>query len=211
MLHRTNSKELPPCRRLPLRPSRIGVLRPAQTTLWRFPARVRTGPRAPFLPRRPAGRSGLMTACALLGAALSVFARRETHNAYVGAAYILWMAFGVWRSGSGNEDSCTRQRPFRGCCCNSSTPKASLWIRLRPFVLPLRFLYGFGCFHRRALGRRLRRDMFLGAGEPIFAVFQNRTMPPPTRAWRPPVVLAASCMLNYLSRDVIRPWAHVSI
>ena len=52
------------------------------------------------------GVLGLMTACALFGAALFRFLPDvEPTMRAVGAAYILWMAFGVWRSGSGNEDS----------------------------------------------------------------------------------------------------------
>ena len=74
------------------------------------------------------GVLGLMTACALFGAALFRFLPDvEPTMRAVGAAYILWMAFGVWRSGSGNEESALYRSTasFQGCCCNSSTPKAS--------------------------------------------------------------------------------------
>lgn len=63
------------------------------------------------------GVLGLMTACALFG-----------------AAYILWMAFGVWRSGSGNEDS--RLVPVNGVVSGM----------LLQFVNPKGILYGITAF-----------------------------------------------------------------
>lgn len=74
------------------------------------------------------GVLGLMTACALFGAALFRFLPDvEPTMRAVGAAYILWMAFGVWRSGSGTKIPALYRSTasFQGCCCNSSTPKAS--------------------------------------------------------------------------------------
>ena len=52
----------------------------------------------------------------------------------VGAAYILWMAFGVWRSGSGNEDS--RLVPVNGVVSGM----------LLQFVNPKGILYGITAF-----------------------------------------------------------------
>lgn len=173
MLYRTNSKELPPCRRLPLScPSRASCpLRQAPTILWRFPARVAYGLRKGlrFCFGVLLGVLGLMTACALFGAALFRFLPDvEPTMRAVGAAYILWMAFGVWRSGSGNEDS--RLVPVNGVVSGM----------LLQFVNPKGILYGITAFSSfvlpyydsfmalavsigRALGCRLCRDMFLGA------------------------------------------------
>lgn len=194
MLYRTNSKELPPCRRLPLScPSRASCpLRQAPTILWRFPARVAYGLRKghPFLLRRPAGVLGLMTACALFGAALFRFLPDvEPTMRAVGAAYILWMAFGVWRSGSGNEDS--RLVPVNGVVSGM----------LLQFVNPKGILYGITAFSSFVLPYY---DSFMAlavsigvlsavayAGtcfwallEPYSAVSSRTTIPPPTRAWR---------------------------
>lgn len=63
------------------------------------------------------GVLGLMTACALFG-----------------AAYILWMAFGVWRSGSGSEDA--RLVPVNGVVSGM----------LLQFVNPKGILYGITAF-----------------------------------------------------------------
>lgn len=173
MLYRTNSKELPPCRRLPLScPSRASCpLRQAPTILWRFPAASAYGLRegAPFLLRRPAGRSGAHDGmCAVWRGAVPVLPDVEPTMRAVGAAYILWMAFGVWRSGSENEDS--RLVPVNGVVSGM----------LLQFVNPKGILYGITAFSSfvlpyydsfmalavsigRALGCRLCRDMFLGA------------------------------------------------
>ena len=76
----------------------------------------------------------------------------------------------------------------------------------------LRFLYGFGCFHRRALGCRLCRDMFLGA-------FWSRIPPfppePPYRRQRdhgaPAGVVCRFPVCLIISHGMYpfpRPWAH---
>ena len=81
------------------------------------------------------GVLGLMTACALFGAALFRFLPDvEPTMRAVGAAYILWMAFGVWRSGSGNEDS--RLVPVNGVVSGM----------LLQFVNPKGILYGITAF-----------------------------------------------------------------
>ena len=81
------------------------------------------------------GVLGLMTACALVGAALFRFLPDvEPTMRAVGAAYILWMAFGVWRSGSGNEDS--RLVPVNGVVSGM----------LLQFVNPKGILYGITAF-----------------------------------------------------------------
>ena len=81
------------------------------------------------------GVLGLMTACALSGAALFRFLPDvEPTMRAVGAAYILWMAFGVWRSGSGNEDS--RLVPVNGVVSGM----------LLQFVNPKGILYGITAF-----------------------------------------------------------------
>ena len=135
------------------------------------------------------GVLGLMTACALFGAALFRFLPDvEPTMRAVGAAYILWMAFGVWRSGSGNEDY--RLVPVN--CVFSGM--------LLQFFKPKGILY------------RLCRDMFLGA-------FWSRIPPfppePPYRRQREhgapagvvcriPIYLIISHGCNPLPR----PWAH---
>ena len=81
------------------------------------------------------GVLGLMTACALSGAALFSFLPDvEPTMRAVGAAYILWMAFGVWRSGAGNEDS--RLVPVNGVVSGM----------LLQFVNPKGILYGITAF-----------------------------------------------------------------
>ena len=81
------------------------------------------------------GVLGLMTACALSGAALiRVLPDVEPTMRAVGAAYILWMAFGVWRSGAGNEDS--RLVPVNGVVSGM----------LLQFVNPKGILYGITAF-----------------------------------------------------------------
>ena len=81
------------------------------------------------------GVLGLMTACALFGAALFRFLPDvEPTMRAVGAAYILWMAFGVWRSGSGSEDA--RLVPVNGVVSGM----------LLQFVNPKGILYGITAF-----------------------------------------------------------------
>ena len=81
------------------------------------------------------GVLGLMTACALFGAALFRFLPDvEPTMRAVGAAYILWMAFAVWRSGSGSEDS--RLVPVNGVVSGM----------LLQFVNPKGILYGITAF-----------------------------------------------------------------
>ena len=76
-----------------------------------------------------------MTACALSGAALFRFLPDvEPTMRAVGAAYILWMAFAVWRSGSGSEDS--RLVPVNGVVSGM----------LLQFVNPKGILYGITAF-----------------------------------------------------------------
>ena len=76
-----------------------------------------------------------MTACALFGAALFRFLPDvEPTMRAVGAAYILWMAFGVWRSGSGSEDA--RLVPVNGVVSGM----------LLQFVNPKGILYGITAF-----------------------------------------------------------------
>ncbi len=81
------------------------------------------------------GVLGLMTACALSGAALFRFLPDgEPTMRAVGAAYILWMAFAVWRSGSGSEDA--RLVPINGVVSGM----------LLQFVNPKGILYGITAF-----------------------------------------------------------------
>ena len=81
------------------------------------------------------GVLGLMAACALFGAALFRFLPDvEPTMRAVGAAYILWMAFGVWRSGSGSEDA--RLVPVNGVVSGM----------LLQFVNPKGILYGITAF-----------------------------------------------------------------
>ena len=52
------------------------------------------------------GVLGIMAACALFGATLFRFLPDvDPAMRAVGAAYILWMAFGIWRSKAGDEES----------------------------------------------------------------------------------------------------------
>lgn len=153
------------------------------------------------------GVLGLMTACALFGAALFRFLPDvEPTMRAVGAAYILWMAFGVWRSGSGNEDS--RLVPVNGVVSGM----------LLQFVNPKGILYGITAFSSFVLPYY---DSFMAlavsigvlsavayAGtcfwrflEPYSAVSSRTTIPPPTRAWRSCWCgVPLPCIPNYLTR-----------
>lgn len=81
------------------------------------------------------GVLGLMTACALSGAALFRFLPDlEPTMRAIGAAYILWMAFGVWRSGAGSEEP--RFLPINSIVSGM----------LLQFVNPKGILYGITAF-----------------------------------------------------------------
>ena len=151
------------------------------------------------------GVLGLMTACALFGAALFRFLPDvEPTMRAVGAAYILWMAFGVWRSGSGNEDS--RLVPVNGVVSGM----------LLQFVNPKGILYGITAFSSFVLPYY---DSFMALAvsigvlsampghvfgrflEPYSAVSSRTTIPPPTRAWRSCWCgVPHPCIPNYLTR-----------
>ena len=141
------------------------------------------------------GVLGLMTACALFGAALFRFLPdvEPTMRAVGGGPYRL----------------CAR-----AAAAIRQPQRHPLWDN-RLLVLCaslLRFLYGFGCFHRRALGCRLCRDMFLGA---FWSRIPSFPPEPPYRRQREhgapagvvcrfPVYLIISNGCNPLPR----PWAH---
>ena len=139
------------------------------------------------------GVLGLMTACALFGAVLFQFLPDvEPTMRAVGAAYILWMAFGVWRSGSGNEDS--RLVPVNGVVSGM----------LLQFVNPKGILYGITAFSSFVLPYY---DSFMALAVSIgvlsavaYSVVSSRTtIPPPTRAWRSCWCgVPLPCIPNYL-------------
>ena len=147
------------------------------------------------------GVLGLMTACALFGAALFRFLPDvEPTMRAVGAAYILWMAFGVWRSGSGNEDS--RLVPVNGVVSGM----------LLQFVNPKGILYGITAFSSSMIPLWLwlfpsacsrlspmPGHVFGRFLEPYSAVSSRTTIPPPTRAWRSCWCgVPLPCIPNYL-------------
>lgn len=164
------------------------------------------------------GVLGLMTACALFGAALFRFLPDvEPTMRAVGAG--VYPLDGLWRLAVGIRKRrfppCTGQRRrFRDAAAIRQPQRHPLWDN-RLLVLCaslLRFLYGFGCFHRRALGCRLCRDMFLGA---FWSRIPSFPPEPPYRRQREhgapagvvcrfPVYLIISNGCNSLPR----PWAH---
>lgn len=210
MLYRTNSKELPPCRRLPLScPSRASCpLRQAPTILWRFPARVRTGSgRGSVSASASCWRSGAHVGSALFGAALFRFLPdvEPTMRAVGAALYFGWpLAFG----GRDQETEDSRLVPVNGVVSGM----------LLQFVNPKGILYGITAFSSFVLPYY---DSFMAlavsigvlsavayAGtcfwallEPYSAVSSRTTIPPPTRAWRSCWCgVPLPCIPNYLTR-----------
>ena len=131
------------------------------------------------------GVLGIMAACALFGATLFRFLPDvEPAMRAVGAAYILWMACGIWRSKAGDEES--RFAPTNGIVSGILlqlfNPKGMLYgmTAFSSFVLPY-----YDSFMPLAVSvapmSALVRGRSLG---PYSAASSKATMPPPMRSWR---------------------------